>query len=661
MKNINVLLLLLIIPIFIASAQENSDENDFMEMSLEELMNIEIITVSKFKQDVTDAPGVVSIISAEEIKKFGALNLLEALERVPNLTFMSSYFAPDNIISVRGDITTNYNTHVLILINGRPSRETLFGGLDYTIFKAFPVDAIDRIEVIRGPGSVLYGSNAYSGVINIITNMDKTNHTDISATVGSFETINASIVSNTSKDDLNLKSAFSVFQEEGWANSGIDENGDPFSFDMGETNLGGLISGDYKNLNFTSFLSYSTHDHFGVLPRVVYPGPTGANRPFNTRQMQSARAFANVGYGMKHNENWNTDVNATFNLMNVRFSTPNGDFVGDSKDIILEATNYLNINDKINWVAGAYAYIQDGGAIIGEDDDRGVAPFSETWYSAYSQIDYSPLTNLKLIAGGQYNKVEGIDGTFVPRLGAIYKWKNFGTKILYGQAFRAPFEFENGLNDPPVLSGNPGLEPEVIGTFDAQLFYNSKKYQFAVTYFNSVQEDLISRTAPPDPSYANIGELEQSGIEFEAKVNIFEKLYVTGSFTTQANTLNDSIDNATHIPETSFKMGMAYNFWNSSSIGIFNTSFGEYPSVVGDNTAVPVNPESEGFNYLTANLRLNVFDILKSDIEDKLIVDIYAQNLLDETIYYPEYIRSNINSLRGRGGRAFYLKLIYSF
>jgi len=70
---------------------------------------------------------------------------------------------------VRGDIQSQLSNHILVLLNGRPVRESLLGGLNFPFFSAFPVEMIERKELVRGPGSVLYGTNAYSGIVNVIT------------------------------------------------------------------------------------------------------------------------------------------------------------------------------------------------------------------------------------------------------------------------------------------------------------------------------------------------------------------------------------------------------------------------------------------------------------------------------------------------------------
>ena len=74
-----------------------------------------------------------------------------------------------NVPAVRGDLPTHTNNHTLLLINGRPVRESNSGGWNFPVYMAYPIDMIERIEFVRGPGSVLYGTNAYTGVINVIT------------------------------------------------------------------------------------------------------------------------------------------------------------------------------------------------------------------------------------------------------------------------------------------------------------------------------------------------------------------------------------------------------------------------------------------------------------------------------------------------------------
>jgi len=140
-----------------------------IDLDLESLLNVKVITASKFDQSMSRAPGIVSVVSHDELENFGGTTLQEILERVPGLSGTTAYFTDRSLIAARGDQTKINGGHLLILINGRPSREILEGGLVSDLLQAFPIRALDRIEVVKGPGSVLYGSNAFSAVVNLIT------------------------------------------------------------------------------------------------------------------------------------------------------------------------------------------------------------------------------------------------------------------------------------------------------------------------------------------------------------------------------------------------------------------------------------------------------------------------------------------------------------
>src|ERR1044071_4060749 len=150
-------------------SQHSDGGRDLGALDLESLLNTKVITVSKFSENLADAPGIISVISQDELRRFGGTTLQEVLERVPGLSLTSAYFTDRSLVAARGDQTKINGGHILFLINGRPTREILEGGLISDLLEAFPVNALEKIEVIKGPGSVLYGSNAFSGVVNLIT------------------------------------------------------------------------------------------------------------------------------------------------------------------------------------------------------------------------------------------------------------------------------------------------------------------------------------------------------------------------------------------------------------------------------------------------------------------------------------------------------------
>src|SRR6187200_2284629 len=104
-------------------------KEDLRLLDLEALMDVNVTTASKSSESLSDAPGVISVVTADELRRFGGMTLREVLERVPGLTGASSYFTDRSLVAARGDLTKANGGHLLILINGRPSREILEGGL----------------------------------------------------------------------------------------------------------------------------------------------------------------------------------------------------------------------------------------------------------------------------------------------------------------------------------------------------------------------------------------------------------------------------------------------------------------------------------------------------------------------------------------------------
>ena len=148
---------------------------DLFELDLSQLMEISV--VSKRAETIEQAAGVVSVITREHIKRYGARNLSDLINRLPNAQVMGSSLYPNNRTSLRAVTQTHLDDKVLILLNGRPLRDAGQGGINGDLYQTFPIESIKQIEVIRGPGSVLYGTNAFSGVFNIVT--EKPNETQL--------------------------------------------------------------------------------------------------------------------------------------------------------------------------------------------------------------------------------------------------------------------------------------------------------------------------------------------------------------------------------------------------------------------------------------------------------------------------------------------------
>jgi len=144
----------------------SSQSPDLTQKSLEDLMSIEVTSVSKREQKTSQAAAAVFVISREDIYRSGALNIPDLLRMVPGLD-VAQIDAGKWAISARG-FNGQYSNKLLVLVDGRTVYSPIFAGVFWDS-QNVPLDSIERIEVIRGPGAAVWGSNAVNGVINIIT------------------------------------------------------------------------------------------------------------------------------------------------------------------------------------------------------------------------------------------------------------------------------------------------------------------------------------------------------------------------------------------------------------------------------------------------------------------------------------------------------------
>ncbi|MGH1441169.1 MAG: TonB-dependent receptor plug domain-containing protein [Cellvibrionaceae bacterium] len=176
---------------------------DYLSLTLEELGKIKVSIATGNNTPIEQAPAVATVITAQQIEAMGARTLDEVLETVPGLhVSISGTNRLDSIYSIRG-IHTSFNPQVLLLINNTPLQSPFQGGRP-TLFRQ-PVNSIEKIEVIRGPGSAVYGADAFSGVINIITKTAKDiAGNEIGIRSGSFDYQEAWIQTGTQHEDWGM-------------------------------------------------------------------------------------------------------------------------------------------------------------------------------------------------------------------------------------------------------------------------------------------------------------------------------------------------------------------------------------------------------------------------------------------------------------------------
>ena len=625
-KNVLSLGLVLMLVLFVVPvmAQEEDDDFEAMESMISDLMDVKVSVASKSEEDINDAPGIITIISRQEIEGFAAENLGQILDRVVGANFLSANCWTDNIVHFRGQSKTPYDNHTLILLNGRPVRDPMTGGFNSTIYAVFPIQTIDHIEIIRGPGSVLYGSAAYSGVINIVTRqaMAESAEASFSLSAGTQGAFAQQFSGGVNKERMSFNYGFNHYSNDGPEFEFIDGIGVAGKENWDRTYYSGFANMSFEGLNINGY--YAKFEPYGL---------GGANldwREDNT--MEHTHLFIDAGYSHDFNENFTLDGNVTINRH--EFLEVLGDNDNEGYDFLYELTAKIKPVEGMNIILGG---------VVDNTDYSGTRLIDNNIIdsSIYAQLDYMINDQVKLIGGFQWNKPDGIDGHFSPRIGLIFKaTENLGFKALYSSAFRKGYPWETSFSHP-VFKGNLELKPELIDTAEAQLFYIDENNQASATFYYSNMSDIIIRNYHVDPTapygfylkYANGGEHEFYGFELEDKFRVNENLFLLGSFYYQSNEDDQGVEDATLHPNVMFKIGALYNY-EGWSVGVWNSYF-------GDPTQVPGQPDTnevpEGYNLLSAKITYTASENLKFSIE--------GVNLLDELITYPEYTSRGINSL----------------
>jgi outer membrane receptor for ferrienterochelin and colicins len=634
------------------------------KLSLEQLMQVEIETVSKNTEDLYSAAGIVTLISAEEIRRFGGNILYDILDRATSIIMGGSILYPRNNAVMRGDQVNGLDRHILILINGRPSRDSLAGGINYPIYNAFPLSVIERLEIIRGPGSVLYGTNAFTGVINIITKDKSSNNCEeqeITLTGGSHGAKSLDGYGTFSNNRLHLVAGLKYFKDEGWDFSALDANRKQGTTQMGQENIGTTLTGHYQNFHFNLIWVKSTENYLG----------TDLNWNNEKFAAMRNRLLANMGYNWKINDTQRVTANATYNLSQGHAITKNNlSSEGSFENGVLELNHYLDFA-QFSWLSGINIdhsrdkYIRYWLPTRPLIDPAPQPPYNDTIYMMYSQLDYKPNAQTQLTVGGQVVKNPKQDWKFIPRLGLVHRFNsNWGGKLLFSEAYRAASQVERNIN-LPVVRGNPLLSPETVQTLDAQIFYQHDKHQTSLTYFNSLQKDLIVRYAVPNSlahQHSNQGELKVQGLELETRFSPSDHWFLTGSLTYQQNKNNAGQQDFTLAPNWLAKAGISYKFSSGTTVSLFDIYVGaSADSRIRNLLNLMVNPNPSAYHLATLNISHPIGKMLGLEASQKMLLNAYVYNLFNEDIYAPEINSLNINSVPAKAGRSAYLGLQYQF
>jgi outer membrane receptor for ferrienterochelin and colicins len=606
-------------------------------------LEIKVVTASKFAESISDAPGVMSVISRDELQRFGGVTLAEILDRVPGLNLTSAYFTDRSIVAARGDQTKINGGHVLFLINGRPTREILEGGLVSDLLESFPVSALDHIEVVKGPGSVLYGSNAFSAVINLITKKNEANGFSASARPGGHNTMATSGEGTYSCGSFSLVGAAQLHQMPDWKTSyqypsvDITQTTTPTVQDINIVNRsqGGYVGASYRG--FSAMSSFTDWQSASFVQGAV-------------GQPRWKRGFADVSYEFSPSSRWTSTVNYTY-TRNTFGIAEFPDIKRDSSEQLLEWTNIMHPTNRDQLTVGAlYTHQQGGETFYGLGFPIPISLGNRNGSGGYVQLDHLIVNGVKGIVGLQANKIGSLDTSVVPRGGVIWVPNSaFSVKALYGQAFRAPSINETTLAHP-ALSGNPNLLPEKVGTFDVELAYQHDKVQGSVNFFHSRQTDSITIDTTTTPwHYANLGEATFRGVEFEGKYYVVKQVFVLGSILHQSNE-SGGVENITPIPNNSVKAGFSYQGDEGLTVGLFDTYRGQVPAYL-----LTVNPAATSNHLINAQIKFDVARYFQGMGSTGLSLVANIENLTNNSLWLPDLGGGTGDTIPVNRGRVFFV------
>lgn len=444
-----------------------------------------VTSASRYEQPVTQAPASVSVVSADQIKKYGYRTLAAILGSLSGV--LSSYDRVYNHIGVRGfSPPGDYNVRLLVLVDGHRINDNLG---DYSaIGREFvlDVDTIERVELVRGPASSLYGSSAFLGIVNVITKRGRDlQGAQIAGEVSSFGT-HEEQASFGKKFENGLEALLSAtrFESEGHARLSFR---DAFGTPLGQAEN---LDGDRADRLFAK-ISYDDLTFSGGYVTRRKAVPTGTSSTvFNDPRIyyRDSRAYADLNY--RHTFDGVGDVTGrlfwdyyTFDDALPYATGPGATTVG--KDIWggqwfgAEFLLGRTLFDAHRLTLGAEYrrnYMQqmknvDVGSLGPPVADNRV---TSSVYGLFLQDEWTVLNNLRLNAGLRYDRYDTFGGTLNPRAGLIYDpFEGTTLKLLYGRAFRAPNIFESAYTCcSQSFIGNPDLKPETIETYELALEQN---------------------------------------------------------------------------------------------------------------------------------------------------------------------------------------------
>ncbi|HHB93349.1 MAG TPA: TonB-dependent receptor [Thioploca sp.] len=635
--------ILIFITIFIANfcyAEEQDIElqNELHFLRLENFLNLELDIASTKAETSLQSPSTVTVIDRQMLEEYNFASISTAVETLAGIQVYRTAFK-QQVTTIRGVLQDHYANKVLVMINNIPSWHAITGegNLD-----RLSIHDVERIEVLRGPASVIYGSQAYSGAVNIILRKDtKQLHVDIGTKDRN------SIGANYR---YNLKDKLSIFTA---ANK---EHGQRYQDNFtDETGINGNIVDYYDSLNATAALDYQDHSLLFNVFRNDEGNYEGSTQKFSAGAGNN-HDVDGILLGYTYSHNWSQYFYSKIKLFYDRnernFSRSADDDIRANvlgQRIGGNISNIFTWDDKLQFELGTdyeirtskeYKNIQQStNTILAENNlsDRSVYE-----YSGYAQIDWKPLAKWRILIGSRLTKSETFGENISSRGTIVYSIDAKNTiKFIAGQSFRTPSLFELYFITPTKsVFGTESLEPETADTFEIGYQHINGYFYIQTLAYYSIYKNKIHRIKDDvildDGAVAKNVSVYTNGQEFSAKGVELELKYlnpkVANIFLNFAYISGDDGDKLSGTEHYNFKYVPDY----TASIGVYKSFQDVDISMIGNYSSTANSHQESVDSYFNLSFNFAYQHKYKS-WQLKHVLSI--QNLTDTKVSIPEYVR----------------------
>jgi len=516
MKRISLSALLLLLPSFHASAAPAGELEffDFERASLEDILNIRTAVASRLDFSARQAPGIVTVITREEIINSGARNLMDVLRLVPGLDFGVDVESSLGL-GVRGNWA--YEGKILVLVDGQRYNESFFGSAQ---LERITPEQVERIEIVRGPGSAVYGGFAELGVIKITTRSARAiNGTEAALAYGlmkgTYGARSAGLAFGKVFENSEL-SAQAYFADANRSDRRYtDFSGGSYSMkdasEIRSRNLNIGLKSQLVNLRLLADLYRTTErDYYAeaVLPRPMH-------RNFDAYFVEAGREF-NLGEKLTLTPSFNYSYQEPFNGFNADFY-PRDKASHYTKGTVLAS---YAASDKFRVSGGAEVSNETG--MLADTTPRIWNSLDLYFRNGAKGIHYhntavffegmieGPVGIIS--AGARYDRHEKFDAAFSPRLAWTKVFDRLHMKAIYSRSFRAP-----GIDN---LEIGPDLKPEKtsVAELEAGYKFGDDFFLSANIFHITVKDPIVYYTLNAVESYGNYGRTGSEGFELTARL-----------------------------------------------------------------------------------------------------------------------------------------------